>query len=137
MCPYLAQQIAAMAFEFPAGGVCFSYAPSDWTPLRIVPKNNNLLRARPLGDQSVRPIALLCRVAAQCVELCVATIPAEWHFDRTNHQEVMALLRNLVQYPLTHSSDDSLRALVNSALYIVSDVENGFMNIEHSEIVLV
>ena len=44
--------------------------PLTWTPVRILQKHKDLLRVRPLGDQSACPTALLFRLVARCIELC-------------------------------------------------------------------
>ena len=67
--------------------------PLSWTPVRIVQKHKDLLRVRPLGDQSVCPTALLFRLVARCIELCIASLPASCHFDRTSHEAVTHFLQ--------------------------------------------
>ena len=107
--------------------------PSDWTPVRVVHKHKDLLRVRPIGDQSVCPTALLFREVARCVELCVATLPVSCHFDRSSHLAVTQFLQHLRDDPL--GNGQPLASLSGYALFVLSrDIENGFLNVLHSEV---
>ena len=106
---------------------------ADWTPVRIIFKHKDLSKVRPLGDQSVSPTALLFRVIARCIELCLSALPVKSHFDRTSHEAVVQFLQQLRDDPL--GDGQPLASLHNYAVFVLSrDVENGFMNVLHSEI---
>lgn len=106
----------------------------SWGTVRAIPKQKNLSLGRPLGDQSCNPLSLLSRILARFLDLCLQSLPEQWHFDRSTHGAVIRSLLHFRERPFTDG--EPLSRLVNYGLFIVSrDVDNGYMRIQHTEAV--
>lgn len=105
----------------------------SWCRVRIIPKNKDCLRGRPLGDQSTSPLSVLFRIMSRFLDLCLSTLPVASHWDRVTHGAFISELQTLNADPL--GTGVPMKELVNFGLFTASfDVDNGYMQVTHQEI---
>jgi len=97
----------------------------EWGTARVLLKQSNLLKGRPLIDQSASPLCLIGRILARVIDLCLHKLPTATHFNMRATTAISAKLQLVNAH---------IHTLAQGSLTVASyDFESAFTHIQHDD----